>query len=244
MRPLAAAFQGAREIGFAVIAMTLTLAAVYAPVAFTPGRTGRLFLEFALTLAGAVLVSGFVALTLTPMMCSKLLRRDGRANVFGRIVEGAVGGLQRGYHAIVAAGAAGPHRCPGAGARRRRGGRLDVFPAQVRAFADRGPRNGGGDRQRARGRELRLHPALCRRDRRDPRPGSRASVLSGDRRLGAGHPVQFLCPPEGLERAEGEPAGRRAAHPAETAQDRRRPGVAPPTPPRSACAARASPSSS
>ena len=56
--------------------MTLTLAAVYAPIAFAPGRTGRLFLEFALTLAGAVLVSGFVALTLTPMMCSKLLRHN------------------------------------------------------------------------------------------------------------------------------------------------------------------------
>jgi multidrug efflux pump len=66
-------------------------------VAFTPGRTGRLFLEFALTLAGAVIVSGFVALTLTPMMCSKLLRHSIRQNVFARIIEGAVGGLQRGY---------------------------------------------------------------------------------------------------------------------------------------------------
>ncbi|HWP13245.1 MAG TPA: efflux RND transporter permease subunit, partial [Ramlibacter sp.] len=59
-----------------VITMTLTLVAVYAPLAFTPGRTGRLFVEFALALAGAVLVSGFVALTLTPMMCSKLLRHN------------------------------------------------------------------------------------------------------------------------------------------------------------------------
>src|SRR5690606_31623962 len=73
MTPVAAAIKGSREIAFAVVAMTLTLAAVYAPVAFSPGRTGRLFLEFALTLAGAVLVSGFVALTLTPMMCSRLL---------------------------------------------------------------------------------------------------------------------------------------------------------------------------
>ncbi|MGS0759287.1 efflux RND transporter permease subunit, partial [Roseateles sp. GG27B] len=64
----------AKEIAFAVLAMTMTLAAVFAPLAFTPGRTGRLFAEFALTLAGAVVVSGFVALTLTPMMCSKLLR--------------------------------------------------------------------------------------------------------------------------------------------------------------------------
>jgi len=69
-----AAIDGAREIGFAIIAMTLTLTSVFAPLAFATGRTGRLFIEFALTLAGAVLVSGFVALTLTPMMCSILLR--------------------------------------------------------------------------------------------------------------------------------------------------------------------------
>ena len=99
MEPFAAAIKGAREIGFAVVAMTLTLAAVYAPIAFTPGRTGRLFLEFAVTLAGAVIVSGFVALTLTPMMCSKLLKPTERRNVFARIVEGALGGLERGYRA-------------------------------------------------------------------------------------------------------------------------------------------------
>ena len=71
-----AALVGIREIGFAVMAMTLTLAAVYAPLAFATGRTGRLFIEFALTLAGAVLVSGGVALTLSPMMCSVLLRHE------------------------------------------------------------------------------------------------------------------------------------------------------------------------
>ncbi|MEP7206266.1 MAG: efflux RND transporter permease subunit, partial [Casimicrobiaceae bacterium] len=59
-----AAIQGAREIGFAIVAMTLTLTSVFAPLAFATGRTGRLFIEFALTLAGAVLVSGFMALTL------------------------------------------------------------------------------------------------------------------------------------------------------------------------------------
>ncbi len=74
--PLDAAIVGAREIGFAVIAMTLTLAAVYAPLAFATGRTGKLFSEFALALAGAVLISGFVALTLSPMMCSQLLRHE------------------------------------------------------------------------------------------------------------------------------------------------------------------------
>src|SRR3990172_2074816 len=80
--PFSAAIRGAREIGFAVITMTLTLVAVYAPLAFTPGRTGRLFVEFALALAGAVVVSGFIALTLTPMMCSKLLRHNHRPSWF------------------------------------------------------------------------------------------------------------------------------------------------------------------
>jgi len=85
--PFSAAIKGAREIGFAVVTMTLTLVAVYAPLAFTPGRTGRLFVEFALALAGSVLVSGFVALTLTPMMCSKLLRHNPKPNFFDRGME-------------------------------------------------------------------------------------------------------------------------------------------------------------
>jgi len=72
--PVRAAILGSREIGFAVIAMTMTLAAVFIPVGFISGNTGRLFTEFAWALAGAVLVSGFVALTLSPMMCSKLLK--------------------------------------------------------------------------------------------------------------------------------------------------------------------------
>lgn len=74
LKPLEAAFRGAQEVGFAVIAMTLTLASVYAPIAFVQGLTGKLFAEFAVSLSGAVLISGLVALTLSPMMCSKLLR--------------------------------------------------------------------------------------------------------------------------------------------------------------------------
>ena len=97
MAPFQAAIKGAREIGFAVVAMTLTLAAVFAPLAFTPGRTGRLFTEFALTLAGAVIVSGFVALTLTPMMCSKLLRHDPNPTRFDRLIEGGLVRLSAGY---------------------------------------------------------------------------------------------------------------------------------------------------
>ncbi|WP_422849282.1 efflux RND transporter permease subunit [Acidovorax sp. M14] len=85
--PFSAAIKGAREIGFAIVAMTLTLVAVFAPLAFTPGRTGRLFVEFALALAGAVVVSGFVALTLSPMMCSLLLKHNPNPNWFDRSME-------------------------------------------------------------------------------------------------------------------------------------------------------------
>jgi multidrug efflux pump len=85
--PFSAAIKGAREIGFAVVSMTMTLVAVYAPLAFTPGRTGRLFVEFALALAGSVLVSGFVALTLTPMMSSQLLRHNPNPNWFDSHME-------------------------------------------------------------------------------------------------------------------------------------------------------------
>ncbi|KPF52497.1 multidrug transporter AcrB [beta proteobacterium AAP51] len=97
MQPFQAAIKGIREISFAVIAMTLTLAAVFAPLAFTPGRTGRLFGEFALTLAGAVLVSGFVALTLTPMMCSKLLKHVEQPTRFDRTMERLLTALSAGY---------------------------------------------------------------------------------------------------------------------------------------------------
>ena len=70
--PVQAALIGAREIVGPVIAMTITLAAVYAPIGFLGGLTGALFREFAFTLAGAVIISGIVALTLSPMMCSAL----------------------------------------------------------------------------------------------------------------------------------------------------------------------------
>ena len=76
LSPFEASLKGARELGGPVIAMTITLAAVYAPIGFQGGLTGALFREFAFTLAGSVIVSGVVALTLSPMMCSKLLRGD------------------------------------------------------------------------------------------------------------------------------------------------------------------------
>lgn len=101
MDPVKAAFKGAREIAFAVIAMTLTLAAVYTPVAFMTGRTGKLFTEFALTLAGAVIVSGFVALTLSPMMCSRLLRHEKRHGVAYNAIEGFLRWLTEGYRRVL-----------------------------------------------------------------------------------------------------------------------------------------------
>ncbi len=97
MPPFEAAIKGAKEIGFAVVAMTLTLAAVFAPLAFAEGNTGKLFTEFALTVAAAVLVSGFVALTLTPMMASKLLRHETRHNAFFNFGERVLHGLNAAY---------------------------------------------------------------------------------------------------------------------------------------------------
>ena len=101
MDPFSASIKGAREIGFAIVAMTATLVAVYAPLAFTPGRTGRLFVEFALALAGAVVVSGIVALTLTPMMCSVLLKHNPKPNWFDRTMERLLNRLSDAYGAAL-----------------------------------------------------------------------------------------------------------------------------------------------
>jgi multidrug efflux pump len=84
-----------------VIAMTVTLAAVYAPLSFQTGRTGRLFIEFALALAGAVLVSGFVALTLSPMMCSKLLKSEEKHGRFYNMTERWFQSLIAGYRRLL-----------------------------------------------------------------------------------------------------------------------------------------------
>ena len=97
MERVSAAVKGIKEIGFAVVAMTLTLTAVYAPLAFATGRTGRLFIEFALALAGAVLVSGFVALTLSPMMCSKILKHEDKHGRIFTMIEGWLTALTNGY---------------------------------------------------------------------------------------------------------------------------------------------------
>ncbi|HSQ63157.1 MAG TPA: efflux RND transporter permease subunit [Polyangiaceae bacterium] len=97
MRPYEAALVGARELVSPIIAMTITLAAVYAPIAFQGGLTGSLFREFALTLAGAVAISGFVALTLSPVMSSRLLHAQVRERGFPRLVDRALEKLKAGY---------------------------------------------------------------------------------------------------------------------------------------------------
>ena len=101
MPRLQAALEGSREIAFAVLAMTLTLAAVYAPLAFATGRTGRLFIEFALALAGAVVVSGFVALTLSPMMCSQILRHETKHGALYNAIERFFHRLNAGYRHLL-----------------------------------------------------------------------------------------------------------------------------------------------
>ncbi len=80
--PLLAAFRGTRQVAFAVIATTIVLIAVFVPIAFQQGDVGRLFSEFALTMAAAVMFSSFIALTLTPMLASKLLKGGGKQNAF------------------------------------------------------------------------------------------------------------------------------------------------------------------
>lgn len=100
--PFDAALEGAREIAMPVVSMTVTLAAVYAPIGFLEGLTGALFKEFALTLAGSVVISGIVALTLSPMMCALLLRHDpnpsGLSHRLDQIFEGLKARYQRVLH--------------------------------------------------------------------------------------------------------------------------------------------------
>ncbi len=100
--PMQAAMQGSREIGFAVIAMTITLATVYAPIGFLTGRSGRLFIEFAWTLAGTVLISGFIALSLTPMLCSRWLRHEEKHGAIYTGIENAIINATEAYKNILA----------------------------------------------------------------------------------------------------------------------------------------------
>ncbi len=105
--PFEAARQGAAEIGLAVLATTMSIVAVFIPVAFTRGIIGRMFYEFGLTVAVAVLISLFVSFTLTPMLSSRFLKPS-RPNRFYRAIEWFLVGLDRGYRAVI--GSALRHR--------------------------------------------------------------------------------------------------------------------------------------
>ncbi len=98
-KPLAAAMRGSAEIGFTIVSMTLSLAAVFIPVLFMGGILGRLFKEFSVTICVAILISGVVSVTLTPMLCSRFLRsvHEGRRGWFYRITEKFFEGMLRVY---------------------------------------------------------------------------------------------------------------------------------------------------
>ena len=100
--PEVAATQGTREIAFAVIATTMSLVAVFVPLAFLKGNTGRLFNEFGIAVAAAVAISGFVALTLTPMLCAKILRVPHRHGRLYQLLERGFRGLASGYQRALA----------------------------------------------------------------------------------------------------------------------------------------------
>src|SRR5215210_5402021 len=100
MRPFEAALKGAREIGFTIVSITFSLIAVFIPVLLMGGMVGRVFREFAVTIAVAIIVSGFVSLTLTPMLCARVLRahREGeKQNIVLRMFEAMFRGWLRGY---------------------------------------------------------------------------------------------------------------------------------------------------
>ena len=100
MKPFDAALKGSREIGFTIISITLSLVAVFIPVLLMGGIVGRVFREFAVTISCAILVSGFVSLTLTPMLCARLLKpvdHHARPNLFWRMVDGVIDGVTEAY---------------------------------------------------------------------------------------------------------------------------------------------------
>lgn len=95
--PLLAAYHGGREVAFAVIATTLVLVAVFVPLVFLSGNVGRLFTEFAIAIAAAVVFSSLTALSLTPMMCSKMLKHRERSSSFGQVLDKGFARIEAAY---------------------------------------------------------------------------------------------------------------------------------------------------
>jgi len=139
---LVAAYRGAREVGFAVIATTMVVIAVFVPIAFLEGMTGRLFRELAITVSAAVAFSSVIALSLSAMLCSKLLVATEREK-----------GLARATHRFFE------------WFRERYGQALEILEHSQRARAQGRPRHRCRPDDRARGCELRRHGAAHARDR-------------------------------------------------------------------------------
>src|SRR5256886_8093884 len=102
---LTASLNGSREIGFTILTMTTSLAAVFIPIVFMSGILGRLFREFAVTITAAILVSGVVSITLTPMLCSRFLRvvhsKKGFAGLMDRAFDAMLAGYERSLRVVL-----------------------------------------------------------------------------------------------------------------------------------------------
>lgn len=99
LSPMEAALKGSRQIGFAIVAMTLTLTSVYAPIALIEGMIGQLFIEFAIALAGSVIISGVVALTLSPLMCAMFLHKN--THHLWPFIDRFLSGLAQSYYQLL-----------------------------------------------------------------------------------------------------------------------------------------------
>ena len=190
LSPHDAALVGAREIAVPVISMTITLAAVYAPIGFVSGLTGSLFREFAFTLAGAVIVSGIIALTLSPMMCSKLLSADLSSGGFVKFLDRSFERLKHRYQRRLGRTLELPPGHASDPRRRHCHHRLDVCHGAEGARPRGGSRHPLQSGQDAAGDEHRL-----------PRAGHRPSL----RRVqnGAGEGARLRHQRHGWQRAPG-----------------------------------------
>lgn len=97
MPPMQAGIEGAKEIFFAVVSTTITLVAVFFPIVFMEGTTGRLFREFSMVISGSIIISAFAALTFTPMLATKMLKQQKRKNAFYRMTEPFFDGMNNAY---------------------------------------------------------------------------------------------------------------------------------------------------
>jgi multidrug efflux pump len=174
LAPHAAASMAMKELFTAIVAMMLTLIAVFTPLFFTGGLTGALFREFAVTLAGAVFISGVVALTITPMMAARVLRAGGHGR-FQKVIDGGFARLERWYGrpARVLARLSPGDAADRGGADRR--DRLSLHAHLDRARARGGHRRALRHRQRAALRDQRLYRVLSRRRCASDRGPARAA---------------------------------------------------------------------